>query len=189
MPRDIEPGALTRLTNDVVRTCHLVRISTGSGPARATDWAGDLIWDGNRYLALGHLLSIGDIVEGPDLEITSVTLSLSGVDQAYIALALSARLIQRELHIWRAIIDAEYKIVLSPILIFQGRMDGAVIEDDPDSGSCVVSVTAWSEFGDLTGVRGRYTTDPMQQALFPGDTIFMFASDAPKDLPWGRASE
>lgn len=188
MPRTFSAAATAVLLRDQVQTCSLMALHTTAGIARATDWAFDIDWDGNAYLSLGHILGFSDIVETPDLEFTPLTVSLSAVDQAYVALALQGSLVQQRLQVWRALMQNNGALISQPVLVWEGRMDGVVIEDDPDTGASTVSVTSWSEFGDLSAKRGRLTTDPMQQKLFPGDTFFLYSSDAPKDLPWGQAS-
>jgi hypothetical protein len=186
--RTISAAAQQWLDNSRMRTAHLVDIHSVQGIARATDWATHLDWNGNTYLSLGHVLGFSDITETGDIEISPVQISLSGIDQAYVALALRSQIVQQPVLIYKAVLDNEHRLLADPVLIFKGRMDGAVISEDPDAGTSTVSVTAWPAFAEITVKRGRFTTDPMEQALFPGDTIFAFASDAPKDLFWGRPS-
>jgi hypothetical protein len=90
------------------------------------------------------------------------------------------------LRIWKGFLDANLAVVVDPILIFEGRMDSPVIDENPDNGSCIVSVSATNAWVDFERKSGRHTNHEEQQIFFPGDRGFEFVSELTKEITWGR---
>jgi len=168
---------------------HLVQVALDSGTTYVTDAYKTIAYGGHDYLALGHLLGFSDIEESVQLQVSNLTLSLSGVDQSYIALFLGEAYIDRTVKIYKALLDVDDdSLVANPVLFFEGRMDQPVIQEDPDNGTCVLGVSCTNAWVDFERRPGRHTNHLEQQVHFPGDMGFEFASEVPKDLIWGRKS-
>jgi hypothetical protein len=82
--------------------------------------------------------------------------------------------------------DDDLAIVADPILIFEGRMDSPVIDENPDDGSCTVTVSASNAWVDFERLSGRHTNHEEQQIFFPGDKGFEFVSAVTSEITWGR---
>jgi hypothetical protein len=174
------------------RPVHLFEVYLDTGTVYVTDAPFQVLWNGNTYLANGHLISFGDIEESAELNIATTQIVLTGCDAAgptWVSLVLAEDFIDRRIIIRKAFLHAANGVLDAPIVIFDGRMDQPVIDDDPDNGNCQVSVSASSHFADFARVIGRRTNDAVQQLHFSGDKFFEFASEIPgKSFIWGRPS-
>ena len=185
------------------RLIHLVRIDLGcsnstygdqaacelnggewTDPIFLTDWDRAIAWDSNEYFAAGHLLGVGTISEASILQVSSLTLSLSGVDPLYIGLLLSKNYIDRPITIYRAFVDEAGQLVTTPFEAFRGRIDQPVISDGPTSTG--ITATARNHLSDFERKSGRHTNNAEMQRHFPGDTSFVYASEGLKEIRWGR---
>jgi hypothetical protein len=153
-----------------------------------TDSFKDVVYDGNTYQAVGHLMGISDIEEAAEVIVSSVTLSLSGIDQVWISNVLQEDYIDRTVKIYTAFMDESWALVVDPVLIFEGRMDQPSIEEDPDAGTSSVSVSATNAWVDFSRKTGRHTNHEEQTLHFAGDKGFEFASEVTPDIIWGRPS-
>ena len=172
-----------------VNIVHLleVELDAPTGTLRLTTAGIDLEHEGNTYTRAGHLLSVGDVEETTALLVHSLTVSLSGVDQALTALVLQELYIDRTLRVWRGILEPGGGVLDSAFVIFEGRIDKPVIDEDPEAGTSTVQLTAASAWVDFERKPGRRTNHDQQQQHFPDDLGFEFASEIFRDLPWGRA--
>lgn len=158
-----------------------------AGTVRITDAGMDLTWQGNTYTRAGHLMGIGDIDETTALLVNTVTVTLSGVDQALTALVLQEYYIDRTLRIWRGFLDHNTGELVGAFIIFEGRVDKPALNENPEEGTSTLVITAASSWVDFERTPGRRTNHDQQQQFFPGDLGFQFASEIFRDLPWGRA--
>jgi len=101
-------------------------------------------------------------------EVTQVSIQLSGVVQDSIALLLSNNYIDRRVVIYKGFYKRG-RVVVDPISIFDGRADSPVIEEDPGSGKCTVTLSAAQHWIDFERLPGRHTNDAEEQIFFPGD--------------------
>ena len=184
--RGATSAVLTELGKSQNQPFHLVDIMLDSAPVYITDAWKELVWSSHTYTALGHLLSFSDIEESSELRVTNMTAQLSGVDQSLISAVLSYKYIDRPLRVYKGFLDDNVAIIANPILIFEGRMDAPVIAENPDDGSCVVSITATNAWVDFERKSGRHTNHEEQQLFFPGDKGFEFVSEITKEITWGR---
>lgn len=144
-------------------------------------------FQGNDYLATGNFMGFSDIEESAELIVSNMTLSLSGIDKSMIGLVLNEKYINRQIKLYTGFLDVDtHDLVVSPILIFEGRIDAPMISEDPDKGKSTVSVSATNAWVDFTRQTGRHANDEEQQILFPGDRGFEFASQNITDLVWGE---
>ena len=170
------------------RPIHLVSVHFDSGTIYMTDSFKEVVYDSNTYLAVGHLMGISDIEEAAEVIVSSVTLSLSGIDQVWISNVLQEDYIDRTVKIYTAFMDESWDLVVDPVLIFEGRMDQPSIEEDPDAGTSSVSVSATNAWVDFSRKTGRHTNHEEQTLHFAGDKGFEFASEVTPDIIWGRPS-
>ncbi len=165
---------------------HLVDVDFDVTPQYITDAWANIVWNGQTYTALGHFLGFSDIEESSELQVASLTIQLSGVDQSEIAAVLGENYIDRPIRIYKGFLDENNAVIADPVLIFEGRMDSPVIEENPDDGTCTVSVTATNAWVDFERLSGRHTNHEEQQIFFPGDMGFEFASEVTGEITWGR---
>jgi len=184
--RNASAAVIAEIEKSANQPFHLFQFVFDSETVYITDAYTDVVWDGNTYLKAGHFLEFSDIEEAATLQVSQINISLSGVDQTWISLFLSYDYIDRTAIIYKAFFDADMAVVADPFLIFDGRMDEPVIDEDPDTGKSVVSVKATNHWVDFERIPGRHTNHEEQQIHYPGDMFFAFASEVVKDILWGR---
>jgi len=167
---------------------HFVSVHFDDEILYMTDAYKDIVHDSNTYIAVGHLIGFSDIEEAAEVMVSSVTLSLSGVDQVWVSRVLNKAYIDRTVKIYTAFLNDAQTLIVDPVLIFEGRMDSPTINEDPDSGQSTVSISATNAWVDFSRKTGRHTNHEETQVHFPGDKGFEFASEIVKDVIWGRPS-
>lgn len=183
--RGMSGAALAQVDALSNRPLHLVEMYLASGTLYITDAYRPIEWGANTYQATGHFLSFSGIEETADIQVSQATLALSGIDQAYIAVALGQTYIDRRITIRKAFLHPSTEaVIVDPCLIFDGRMDAFSVEEDPDSGQCTVSVSAASHWVDFERRPGRHTNHAEQQLYYPGDLGFEYASEN-NEAVWG----
>lgn len=147
------------------------------------------------FLAVGPFLQFSNIDETADFQITSMTVSLAGMQSSDLNLFLLNQYIDYPIKLWRVWFDEAGQQVGDPIQIFSGRMDKPVITDDPNGG-VVVGVAASSNFVDFDRTAGRHTNNNEQQFIDlkfynPSATTanidigFKWSGDTITDIKWG----
>jgi hypothetical protein len=150
---------------------------------------------GHTFLAVGPFLQFSSIEESADFQITSLTVSLGGMSSSDLALFLSNQYIDQPIRVWRYWLDEDGRMVGTPVMIFDGRIDRPVISDDPN-GAVTIGCNASSQWVDYQRTNGRHTNNDEQQhfdytyyntaaTTANVDIGFKFAADAITDLKWG----
>ena len=188
MDRSSTSAFQTELAKDQNQPVHLLSVHFDDETLYMTDAYKDIVYNSNTYIAVGHLMGFSDIEEAAEVMVSSVTLSLSGVDQVWIRNVLSKNYIDRKVKIYTAFLDAAQALIVDPVLIFEGRMDQPTIQEDPNSGQSTVAVSATNAWVDFSRKTGRHTNHEETQIHFPGDKGFEFASEIVKDVIWGKPS-
>ena len=193
MSRTISTNTKAALGDSQSWPAHLVEVDIGSSTYYLTDAHRNITWGGNTYLAVGHFLGFSDIEEHAAIQISSLTLTLSGVDKTWIALVLGYDFVDREVSIYKAILDYDGALLRDPVtpapfLIFGGRINHAAVNEDPAEGTCTVAIGVTSHWVDFDRKPGRHTNHAEQQHYFPDDLGFEYASEIIGDLYWGTRS-
>jgi hypothetical protein len=182
--RTFPSGLLTALAAGKVEIACLVEMFFSTGTVRLTDYDRPVSYGGNDFLATGHLLEVSEIRESSQVIVTDCTVTLSGIDQSFLSLVLGETYLDRRLVLYKAFLDASGS-VLHAVSAFDGRMDSPAIVEDPDAGTCTVSVTASSYWADFERRPGRHTNHEEMQLYFPGDRFFEFTSEVNRQITWG----
>ena len=187
MPRDLTSAVKTELATGKIRPVLLIEIGF-STPVYLTDASFDITssvsGSSRTYLSNGHLKSITDISETNVPTKNTLSISLSGVDQTYISVALNENIINDDVYIYRGFLNSSLSLISDPYLSFFGTIDEYNIKDDTNTASLVLSVT--SHWGNFSKVNGRTTTDNSQQKVFSSDKGMEFSALTVKDIKWGR---
>lgn len=185
MDREFSSEALAELEKRWNRPGHLVEVRLDSGTLYLTDYFRDVAYGGNTYLAAGTFLGFDAIEESARPQVNRTSVQLSGVPSAMMSEALGEDFLNRILVI--------YKLFgrtggLGPLIegpIFSGYMDEPLIDEDPDAGTCSITVSA-ATFDDFQQRRGRHTNHEEQQLFFAGDEGFILATKQQQQVLWGR---
>ena len=157
----------------------------------ATDAPFPISWGGNTYTALGHFIAFSGGEENRDLAETRLTVSLSGVDQAWISNVLEQNYVDRRLVVRRAFLAPGGGVMVDPVALFDGLCDGrSRISEDHGAGAsrCVVTLEAGSHWSDFGRRPGRHANDNEQRFLFAGDGFFRFVSEINRTVTWGAVT-
>lgn len=178
----------TEIVKDENQPIHLVEIyfDSPTGTQYMTDSYMPVTYNSNEYLAGGHFLSFSDIEENIELMVSSINISLTGIDKTYIDLVLAENFVDRKVIIRKAFLaTSNNALIADPIIIFQGSMDSPTITEDYATGTSVVTVKVANQFIDFQKTPGRYTNRESQNVFYPNDRGFDYASQIIKDIPWG----
>jgi len=183
MTRIINSATLSALESDNFNIATLVQINF-SAVIRITDWGRSVTALSNTWASSANFIGVGDVTESQELRVNDLSLTLSGVDQTYVAIFLSNNYIDVPINIYRAILNDSDAVIGAPILIFDGIMTGYAIEDTENESKVTVDMA--SHWKDFEKENGRRTNHNSQQLYFAGDKGFEFAPKSIKDLKWGR---
>lgn len=182
--RGASASVITELAKSQNQPFYLVELQFDSGSFFMTDSYKNIDYGGDTYLAYGDLLQFSDIVETAELQVATLTASVSNIDQEVLAAYLGESYIDRPVIIYKAFLDSNEALISDPVLIFNGRMDGPIATEDPTTGKSTVTVRASSAFADFRRRTFRRTNTESQQLHFTGDLGFEFAAAA-VDFKWG----
>lgn len=193
--RDVGTEVLKQATSFTQRVYELLELTvydtdiSANHTAYITNAPFNITIGANEYVAVGSMLGFSEIEENSDFTITQVTVSLNGLQSADVALFLRANYTDRPLKIYRVWLDVDQQTVGNPLLIFDGRIDRPVINDD--GKSCTIGCTASSHWADYDRRAGRHTNYDeqiywsLQMASPSTDKGFEFTGNNIKDLKWG----
>lgn len=187
MSRTITAAANNQATADQLTIITLAELSFASGYVRAHTGVGDIIFNGNTFLGVGAYGGISGVREGSNLEAEKITATLTGVDPAFISLALNEQYQGRSASFWIGFLNAAGQLIANPVLVFGGRIDTMNIQLG-NKGTVTVSVI--NKLADWAKPKVRRYNDADQQARFPGDLGLQYVERAAeRTLFWGRRSQ
>ena len=173
---------------------HLIELrldAADGGTIWATDSYRTIVWNGNTYTALGHMLGFSGLSESAELRVADLSVQLSGVDQTMIATVLDANYIDRRFLIYQFFLDTSDAVIASPVLIHDGRISEAAVQEDGEGGASSVTLKSRDSFADFERLNGRHTNPLEQRYLFPNDASFDLLPQLAgqnRQLIWGAAS-
>jgi hypothetical protein len=194
MSRTLHANTIAAIGSENLEVFHLVTFEF-STPFRLTDHAHDISYDfgsgSETFLASGRLVSSGSVEETLDITNPTISLTLTGANQADISLALTENFNNVTVIIRRGFFDTSgdttnSNIVLDPFIIFNGRVDSWAIKDDPLKGDSTVTWKIASHWADWEKVSGRKCTNQSAQAFFPNEEGFSHVYDQIGEKTWGR---
>lgn len=183
MSRTLHASVLTEIDNDSVTMCHLIYLGLSTS-VYLTDAAHDIDYDSNTYTASNYFMSMDDVSESSEVRVGSLSITLSSVGQTYLSAFLNNPYIGKQVVIYRAFLNATGAIIGTPVVMYDGRIDGFDMNETRNESTMNISVAShWSDFEKKSG---RYTNPNSQGIFFSSDKGFDFAAVSVKDLKWGR---
>lgn len=187
MTRDMTPAANTEACSSRLTLVTLAELSFASGFVRAHSGVGDLLFNGQIYKGLGQYGGISGVREGSNLEAEKLTATLSGVDPAYISIALNEQYQGRPASFWVGFLNTEGVLVADPVLIFGGSIDTMNVQVGKKA---TVSVSIINKLADWAKPKVRRYNNQDQQERYHGDLGLQYVESATeKTLFWGRVMQ
>lgn len=186
MSRDLTPDVSAAVQDGYVPALMMVELDFPSGVLRANTSCVTFDWDGHVWYGLGQLGSIDPVPEFSDLQMTGVSLSLTGIPSDMVSRVMGEHYQGRSCKLWFAPLDSDYRVLADPVLVFSGRMDTPDIQLGETAS---ISLTAESRLTDWERPRIRRYTNEDQLAEYPGDRGLEFVAQmVEKTLVWGRTA-
>ena len=177
MARGLTSAVKTELATGIIEPVILVEIGFTT-PIYLTNASFDLTSSvsgtSRTYLSNGHLRGITGVQETNAPTKNSLSVSLSGVDQTYIALALTENIINDDVFIYRGYLNSSLALIADPFLLFYGNIDEFRISDNTSTATLVLVVS--SHWGNFSKTSGRTTTNNSQQRFFSDDVGMVFSA-------------
>lgn len=169
-----------------VETGFAVQIDAPSGPVRVHTGVGELVVDGQLYLGLGALGSISPSKADGGSSPKDITLSLSLIDSAMLALALNEKMVGAQVQI-TMIAMAEDGTIAASVIAFAGKITSvsAVTGDENTvSYNCANEFEAWQAV-----CSWRYTEDS-HLLRYPDDHGFRYVGEmSERTITWGHKND
>jgi len=186
--RGIPSTTKTKLAEDNFNIATFLIMEFAAGNFYLTDYGSNLLatieGSTNTYTSSSHFIEVEGTTESSSIQVSSIKLTFSAVDQTFLNLALSDDYLNVQVKIYRAVISEGGAIIGSAWSYFTGRISTyEVTDDEPD---CDLEFTIASHWTDFEKVNCRRTNTNSQQRYYPDDTGFEFSSKSIKDLKWGR---
>lgn len=171
----LDAGQLARIANSVHGAAQLIELDFSGGLQRLTTAPVTITVGGETYTGLGDFLRVSNQTESENQGQDRLTLSLSIVNPAMVALALGAVNTYRNrfARVHLQLFDETWQPVSTKIQRWTGYMDKVSIKrspakDGPGSGAIELACVraGLARFRNATGLR---LTDAQQQQRFPGD--------------------
>lgn len=191
----LSPELQALIQGRVARWVHLVRLHFQSDTLYASDAARGVsfLWEDvagsgieNEFRGFGELAGVSEIEEGIETKPYNLTLGLTGIDDPWISVALTEKVQNRRVFIWRAWLNEDHRIVDQPVLRFAGRMNNFTLERNP-GGYSTALLAVTNRLADWDRKAAVRFNDKSHQARHPGDKFFEFAeASAERELIWGK---
>ena len=137
------------------------------------------------FTGLGDFLGISPISESSTLQMSGVTLSMSGIKSSLISTALSAQYTNRNGAIYLGMYDTSRNVIADVYTVFKGKMDVLNISEQGNTATITLNIESRLISFDLP-INRKYTLED-QQVDFPNDVGFEFIPDLQdKEITWGK---
>ena len=137
------------------------------------------------FTGLGDFLGISPISESSTLQMSGVTLSMSGIKSSLISTALSAQYTNRNGAIYLGMYDTSRNVIADVYTVFKGKMDVLNIQEGFET--TVITLKLESRLVTFEKPSNRMYTLEDQQVDFSSDLGFEFIPDLQdKEITWGK---
>ena len=172
MPRTIDSTLMAALSSSYVEIVHLVQLNFRSQTCYAWSGVGSLEWNGNTFLGIGSLGTLGDFKESTEVRADGTSVMLSGIDPVFLGEALTDIQLGASAYRWLGAVEPGTRTLIgTPYLLFSGQVDKPSIYTGPDK----ITINLALETRLINHARAsnrRYTTNDQHANGYPDDTFF-----------------
>tara|TARA_R100000278_G_scaffold115010_1_gene93735 strand:+ start:651 stop:1208 length:558 start_codon:yes stop_codon:yes gene_type:complete len=184
MTRTVTTAVNNEFTATELSPFFAVELAFDEGTVRLWTGYGTIQVDGNDFLSGGDILGVSGITETADVAANGITITLSGLDTALVASALTEDYQGRACNLYVGVLSDAGAVIADPIKAFSGRMDLMTVEDN--GATAQITITAEHRLIDLERSRVRRYTSQDQKLDFPDDRGLDFVAELQdKEVIWG----
>ena len=188
MTRSLTSSIKTELETNDIRPVHLITIGFGT-PVNITACSfpitSSVSGSSVTYLASDFIMGVSDFTEETDVNLSPISIILSGADQTFISTVLNENVITDSVTIFRGFLNDSNALIADPFLFYKGTIDNFAISESDTSS--IVNLDIVSHWADFEKKSGRKTNNTSQQRFFSTDLGMDFSSETVQDIKWGRA--
>lgn len=189
MARNITTAFNNALKSQIVTPIIATELEFSDGTLRFWNGYGNITMtaggSSKTFTGLGDFLGISPISESSTLQMSGVTLSMSGIKSSLISTALSAQYTNRNGAIYLGMYDTSKNVIADVYTVFKGKMDVLNISEQGNTATITLNIESRLISFDLP-VDRKYTLED-QQVDFPNDVGFEFIPDLQdKEITWGK---
>ena len=188
MTRALSNDLATAIQQPVVQPVFLVDIEYGASPSHLflSTLTRNISWAATTWLGNGLLRAAEGITEVNEVAARQASIILDGYNEALTAAILGGIRHKNKGHIYFGAFDSVGDLIINPVIVFTGTFDNSEFRDSVAGGQ--IALHYESDLIGLDRVNEFRYTDQSQQALFPGDRGFQYASTVPDWSGfWGKA--
>ena len=174
----------TAQKRQAVEYYEIVHLDVGDG-YRLTNAPWDIVYSSNTYKSFGMLMTFDTIEENSNLEIASLSITVSGIAPTASGSALKDFIGQEYANATVQIDRVYYEdgVQQGVVNVYKGYITGAELQQSADSVSAVVVNTA-SHWHDFQRINARRTNNNSQQTYYTGDLGFEYSTEVQKSVTW-----
>lgn len=186
MARSFPAALADEFDKQALEPFYALELEFDSGFTRLWTGYGNITANGVEWFGAGQLLGIGDSKESTDLTAEGLTVTLSGLDQTLVALALAENYRGRPAKVYIGAL-ASGAPVSDLYQVFSGRMDTMTIQETGETSTIVLNIE--NVLVDLQRPRLRLYTNEEQLKRYAGDkSLEQIANLQDRQILWGKAS-
>ncbi len=183
MSRGLSSAITDELAKGQYQMAHLVKLELNS-TYKYTNASTNIADGSDTYVPNGFLMGLDNVQENSNINIGSMNIGISSVDQTIVSDILNNGHLNRKVTIKRAFLDSNTTLISGAIFsIYSGRIEGMSISESGNSS--VMNLSVANHWTDFNRTAGRRTNNASQQHFFSGDKSMEFAPQTGKKLIWG----
>lgn len=173
MARALTAGMINALIANAVRPAFLVEMGALNGTVRIWSGLGNIVWNGHTFQGAGNFGGVTAVQEASDLTATGIQLSLAGVNDTWLEIAIAEVRQGYTASLYLACLDTTGSLITDPYLLFQGITDVPEVNESGSQDS-TITISAENRLINLTRPRERRYTSEDQKLDDPTDKGFDF---------------
>lgn len=173
------------LDDNVIVPVHFLKIEYTSGTLYLNTSDRNITFDGNSYIGGSGIANISSIEESQELQASGIRLTLSGVSNSNVSIALTENFKNVDATLYLGFLNINnYTLHDDPFIIFKGKVDTQDLQISGETATIVVEIE--NRLIDWERQRiSRYTNNDQLQK-FSGDVGLEFVQQlVEKELFWG----
>jgi len=191
MARDITSAFNTAIKAKYVRPIFAIELDISDGTLRLWGGYGALNMTiggvSKTFTGTGDLLGFTPIQETSTLQMTGITVSVTGIKASLISSILSAEYTNRNGTLYMGLFDTSRNVIADVYTLFKGKMDVANIQEGAETSVITLNIESRMVQFDLP-LNRMYTVED-QEVDFTGDLGLEFIPDLQdKEIIWGKAT-